>query len=44
MLFIFLRRITPTFIVAAAIPVSLIFAVIILFWPGTPSTSSPSPG
>jgi len=34
MLFIFLRRITPTFIVAAAIPVSLIFAVIILFVAG----------
>ncbi len=34
MLFIFLRRITPTFIVAAAIPVSLIFAVIILYLAG----------
>ncbi len=34
MLFIFLRRITPTFIVAAAIPVSLIFAVIILYVAG----------
>jgi len=34
MLFIFLRRITPTFIVAAAIPVSLIFAIIILFVAG----------
>jgi hydrophobic/amphiphilic exporter-1 (mainly G- bacteria), HAE1 family len=34
MLFIFLRRITPTFIVAAAIPVSLIFAVIILYLTG----------
>lgn len=34
MLFVFLRRLTPTFIVAAAIPVSLIFAVIILFVAG----------
>jgi hydrophobic/amphiphilic exporter-1 (mainly G- bacteria), HAE1 family len=34
MLFIFLRKITPTFIVAAAIPVSLIFAVIILYLAG----------
>ena len=34
MLFIFLRKITPTFIVAAAIPVSLIFAVIILYVAG----------
>jgi hydrophobic/amphiphilic exporter-1 (mainly G- bacteria), HAE1 family len=31
MLFLFLRRLTPTFIVAAAIPVSLIFTVIILY-------------
>ena len=34
MLFLFLRRITPTLIVAAAIPVSLIFTVIILFVAG----------
>jgi hydrophobic/amphiphilic exporter-1 (mainly G- bacteria), HAE1 family len=30
-LFLFLRRITPTFIVAAAIPVSLVFTVAILY-------------
>lgn len=30
-LFVFLRRLTPTFIVAAAIPVSLIFTVAILY-------------
>ncbi len=34
MLFLFLRRITPTLIVAAAIPVSLIFTVIILYVAG----------
>lgn len=34
MLFIFLRKVTPTLIVAAAIPVSLIFAVIILYVAG----------
>lgn len=34
MLFIFLRRITPTLVVAAAIPVSLIFTVTILYVTG----------
>lgn len=33
-LFFFLRRITPTFIVAAAIPVSLVFTVAILYLAG----------
>jgi hydrophobic/amphiphilic exporter-1 (mainly G- bacteria), HAE1 family len=34
MLFFFLRRVTPTLIVAAAIPVSLIFAVTIMYLAG----------
>jgi HAE1 family hydrophobic/amphiphilic exporter-1 len=34
MLFIFLRRVTPTLVVAAAIPVSLIFTVTILYVAG----------
>jgi len=34
MLFFFLRRITPTLIVAAAIPVSLVFAVTIMYLAG----------